>query len=558
MAGTNTPILTRLSGGATEQAVAALARGDVPDALDKLAKAIAFEPRNAYAYATRGQLHFDLGDHDRAIADLTSAIEVDPENAAWPSFRSRFYWRMGNVTRAIADLDRVLEIDPDDTQAILERGEMLRGLNKRDAAITAFTRALTLDPGSDEAYFLRGCCWFQKARYDKAIADFTECLRIAPSRVDAYVARGETLARRAERQNSKPTKKRLYSNLAIADLDHAISLAPHEPAAYKWRACVHRLAERFDDSIADFTTALSLCSEAQTPDLYVDRAETYYTRWMQSRSEEDFDFAIADLSVAIARDDDRCYWHNLLVGYYMNRGCSRHGSEHYQGAIADYSKAIELGGKADPLLVAQSFLRRGLSYFSTGLLDLAIADFTETLSREPGETEASRHRGRAWRAKGDLIRAIADFTAVIEQRPADLDAYRLRALAWFASGDRHAFTRDLSEGIIVAERAPFETDRKRRDIAQAHIFMFTGRTDPARQLYLKWRGELRDEDVGYRAFMAPTWEETILQEFHEFCEVGLHHPFMDEIAPILRERASRLSSTAPKSLLLTSRTVVRP
>lgn len=488
----------------------------------------------AYVYATRGQLHFDLGDHDRAIADLTSAIEVDPENAAWPSSRAAFYWRMGDLPRAVADLDKVLEIDPDDKQAVLERGECLRLLNKLGAAIAVFTGVLTLDPSSDEAYFLRGCCWVQKDRYDNAIADFTECLRIAPTRVDAYVARGETLARRADRQNSKPAKKRLYSNRAIADLDRAISLAPHEPAAYQWRARAHRSAERFDASIADFTKSISLCSEAETPDLHVDRAETYYARWMQSRREEDFDLAIADLSVAVARDDGRCYWYDLLVGYHMNRGCLRYGSAQYPAAIADYSKAIELGGKADPHLVAQSFLRRGGAYFLAGFLDLAIADFTETLAREPGEVEASRHRGRAWRAKGDLIRAIADFTAVIEQRPADLDAYRLRALARFASGDRRAAARDLSEGISVADRAPFETDRKRRDIAQAHMLMFAGRTDEARQLYLKWRGELRNEDIGSLVFMASTWEETILMEFDEFCAVGLHHPFMDEIAPILR------------------------
>lgn len=44
MAGTDTPI-PRLSDRATEQALAALDRGDAPDALDKLAKAIAFDPR---------------------------------------------------------------------------------------------------------------------------------------------------------------------------------------------------------------------------------------------------------------------------------------------------------------------------------------------------------------------------------------------------------------------------------------------------------------------------------------------------------------------------------
>ncbi|MBG0808149.1 tetratricopeptide repeat protein [Methylosinus sp. H3A] len=533
----STPI-PRLSDKATEQALAALDRGDTRDALDKLTKAITFDACNAYAYATRGFLHFDLGDRDRGFADLASAIEAAPENAAWYAFRAILYRRIDDLPRAIADLDKVLEIDPDDKVAVLERGTCLHWLNKRDAAIADFTRALTLDPGSDEAYYMRGRTWFQKARYPDAIADFTECLRIAPTRVDAYVARGETFVSRANRPNNKPAKRLLYLNSAIADLDRAISLAPRNSDAYRWRARAHRSVERFDASIADFTKSLSLCSEAETQDLYVDRAETYYARWMQSRREEDFDLAIADLSVAVARDHDCGYWHDLLVGYHMDRGCLRYGASQYHAAIADFSKAIELGGNADPHLVAQSFVRRGGAYLSAGLLGLAIADFTEALAREPGDVEARRHRGRAWRAKGDHIRAIADFTAVIEQRPADLDAYRLRALARWAIGERDAAALDLAEGINVADRAPFETDRKRRDIAQAHVLMFAGRTDEARQLYLKWRGELGSEDIGSLVFLAPTWEQTIREEFNEFCEVGIHHPLMDEIAAIFLGPAS--------------------
>ena len=40
---------------------------------------------------------------------------------------------------------------------------------------------------------------------------------------------------------------------------------------------------------------------------------------------------------------------------------------------------------------------------------------------------------------------------------------------------------------------------------------------------LKWRGELGSEDIGSLVFLAPTWEQTIREEFNEFCEVGIHH-----------------------------------
>jgi hypothetical protein len=68
--------------------------------------------------------------------------------------------------------------------------------------------------------------------------------------------------------------------------------------------------------------------------------------------------------------------------------------------------------------------------------------------------------------------------------------------------------------------------------------MFAGRTDEARQLYLKWRGEPSSDDIGKLVFVAPTWEQSILNEFTEFCEAGLHHPLMDEIAAIFLDPAN--------------------
>ncbi|TDX60483.1 hypothetical protein EDE12_1207 [Methylosinus sp. sav-2] len=86
------------------------------------------------------------------------------------------------------------------------------------------------------------------------------------------------------------------------------------------------------------------------------------------------------------------------------------------------------------------------------------------------------------------------------------------------------------------------------------MLMFAGRTDEARQLYLKCRGELRNEDIGYLVFVAPTWEQIIREEFSEFCEVGLHHPLMDEIAAIFLDTEWRLSTGAPAKLWLRAQT----
>ena len=50
--------------------------------------------------------------------------------------------------------------------------------------------------------------------------------------------------------------------------------------------------------------------------------------------------------------------------------------------------------------------------------------------------------------------------------------------------------------------------------------MFLGRTDEARALYLKYRGQKID---------GKPWETVVLGDFAEFRKAGLTNPLMDEV-----------------------------
>ena len=58
---------------------------------------------------------------------------------------------------------------------------------------------------------------------------------------------------------------------------------------------------------------------------------------------------------------------------------------------------------------------------------------------------------------------------------------------------------------------------------RAHALMFLGRTDEARALYLKYRGQ-KDASSD-----AKPWEAIVLGDFAEFRNAGLTNPLMDEI-----------------------------
>ena len=111
----------------------------------------------------------------------------------------------------------------------------------------------------------------------------------------------------------------------------------------------------------------------------------------------DLDGAIVDFSKAIELDP------KLAVAYH-NRGTAKRIMGDLDGAIADSSKAIEL----DPQ-DAFAYYDRGVTKQAKGDLDGAIADCSKAIELEPSNASAYFHRGMAKKAKGDPSEADADF-----------------------------------------------------------------------------------------------------------------------------------------------------
>ncbi len=90
---------------------------------------------------------------------------------------------------------------------------------------------------------------------------------------------------------------------------------------------------------------------------------------------------------------------------YINRGAARHQAGDHGGAIADFSKAIEL----DPGS-ALAFNNRGLSRVKAKDYEGAIGDFSKAIELGPGVAAIFFNRGIARIHADDLPGAIEDFT----------------------------------------------------------------------------------------------------------------------------------------------------
>lgn len=123
---------------------------------------------------------------------------------------------------------------------------------------------------------------------------------------------------------------------------------------------------------------------------------------------------------------------------FSQRGINRFEKNDLEGAIADFTKAIELNGQQ----LEFCFYFRGIALYRRGRLDEAIADLSKaiTLKRHP---RFYADHGNMLAQKGDLEGAMADLDRAIEIEPKYAKAYGDRGLVRLMRGDDTAAELDF-------------------------------------------------------------------------------------------------------------------
>jgi tetratricopeptide (TPR) repeat protein len=97
------------------------------------------------------------------------------------------------------------------------------------------------------------------------------------------------------------------------------------------------------------------------------------------------------------------------------RGLARVHRRDYTGAIADYSRALELQPECQPARRSRLLNLRGWAYHFADAPKLALADFEESLGLEPNQSDALGGRGLARIRVGQWRAAVADAEAAVGQ-----------------------------------------------------------------------------------------------------------------------------------------------
>jgi len=192
---------------------------------------------------------------------------------------------------------------------------------------------------------------------------------------------------------------RLGAREAKVDIDfsHLVAVNVTERRMV-WSEKEHRYVEA-DDSKAPESSALPTAPAAEEPDADL------VNRGIEKGKKGDLDGAIADFTRAIELNpkDDAPYY---------NRAQAKWLKKDRAGAIADYTRAIELGS-TNPA----AYNNRGNARAENNDRDGAIADYTRAIELNPNYARAYYNRAMAKEAKGDKAGAEADFKTAAKLDP---------------------------------------------------------------------------------------------------------------------------------------------
>ncbi|MCP4170311.1 MAG: tetratricopeptide repeat protein, partial [Fuerstiella sp.] len=120
----------------------------------------------------------------------------------------------------------------------------------------------------------------------------------------------------------------------------------------------------------------------------------------------------------------------------------------FDTAVEEFSRRVQ----ADPS--AENFHLRGIAFLAHKHFDKAIADFSDSLKKRPGQAGVLNNRGQAWYLKEDYASSIDDLNAAIKADPKHFLAYNNRALCYIAAEQFDDALPDLNVAIQLHKEYP--------------------------------------------------------------------------------------------------------
>jgi tetratricopeptide (TPR) repeat protein len=243
-----------------------------------------------------GQIYELMNDFPQAYETYKHAIALDPYYGEYYNDLANLLQKYGHTAEALNNYQQAIDLCPPYYEAHLNRGGVYEDLGDLPAAEADYQRVIELKPDEARAYLRLGIIYLTQGRYEAA----------------------------------------------LMMLDQAVYYNPRDGQAYNNRGLVYQALGRADEAAAEFDRALDLSPKLS--EAYNNRAVLRFQagHWQES---------LTDLNRAIALSAD--------PDYLLNRGLLYQQQQRYEEALADFERAREQGGPAEPIDAAIHEIRQG-------------------------------------------------------------------------------------------------------------------------------------------------------------------------------------------------------
>ncbi|GLS23293.1 hypothetical protein GCM10007874_63130 [Labrys miyagiensis] len=227
-------------------------------------------------------------------------------------------------------------------------------------------------------------------------------------------------------------------DLAIADFDQAISLAPDHADYYTQRGNAYYAKQKYDQAIGDYSKAIELKPDDAKVIGY--RANAFFYKGNNEQ-------ALADYTMALRADPNNADLHAY-------RGAAAMRLARAADALADLDFVLSKGGSS---IVAADYINHGVALTALGRGSEAPDDFRKAEAMATAKIEASGgkqtvdlgYRALARAYAGDSDGALADADKYIALNPTDTSGYHARAIAYAGKKDYTRAIADYSQAISL-------------------------------------------------------------------------------------------------------------
>ncbi|MBA3869411.1 MAG: tetratricopeptide repeat protein [Anaerolineae bacterium] len=256
--------------------------------------------------------------------------------------------------------DAVANAKPTDAQAQKDyaQAQTAESAGNYDSAIKLYGEVIQTEPSFWQASFKRGEAYAVQENYKAAVEDYNQVIKLQPDYALVYVARAVAYEQLNDHTN------------AIADSNKAIELKASDDYVYFNRGLAYLGIKEFEKAITDFTYWINLNPKTY-PVAYFYRSRAYYAVSNLKGALDDLDIFIELQPKSGTVLADRAYVKRLMG--------------HYEDAISDYTKAIDL----KPTGLDRLYYERGETYGLQGKYDKMIEDLRQYAKIAGSQTETA-------------------------------------------------------------------------------------------------------------------------------------------------------------------------